>query len=46
MMFLGTASRVDSDDMMYYDVLPTPETLRVSVSTAKTDRDLSSGLEA
>jgi len=38
-MLLGTASRVASDDMGHYGVLPTPETLRVSVSTAKTDRD-------
>ncbi len=38
-MFLGTASRVATDDMMYYDVLPTPEMLRVSDCTAKTDRD-------
>ena len=39
MMFLGTASRVATDDMTCYCTVPTPETLHVSASTAKPDRD-------
>ena len=37
-MFLGTAARVATDDVACHGVLPTPEMLRASVSTARTDR--------